>query len=88
MGDIDLDLDPEERVVAREKGALLGVEEGRAMAVRDLGCEGGPHLHELVAGGWGGEAELPLAVEVQFPDEMEACVSAGWALWRSDGGHR
>jgi len=57
------------------------------MAVRDLGCKGGPHLHELVASGWGGEADLSLVVEVQFPDDMGNCVSAGWALWWSNGGH-
>jgi hypothetical protein len=42
-----------------------------------LRCEGGPHLHEFVTGRRGGEAKLSLAVEVEFPDEMETCVSTG-----------
>ena len=87
VGDVDVDLDPEEGVIAREKGALLRVKEARARAVRDLRCESGPHLHELVAGGRGGESVLALAVEVEFADEMEACVSAGCALWGGDCGH-
>jgi len=53
-----------------------------------LRCKRGPHLHELVTGRRGGEAKLSLAVEVEFPDKMETCVSTGWALWWSDGGHR
>jgi len=33
--------------------------------------EGRPHLHEIMAGRRGREPELSLAVEVEFPDEME-----------------
>jgi hypothetical protein len=87
MGDIDFDLNPEVGVVAREEGALLRVEEARTGTVGYLRREGGPHLHELMAGRRGGETELPLAVEVEFPDEMETCVSTGGALRRSDCGH-
>lgn len=88
IGYIDFDLNLEERIVAREEGPLLGVEEARTRAVGYLRCEGGPHLHELMTGGRGGEPKLSFAVEVEFPDEMEACVLAGGALWRGDGGHR
>ena len=87
VGYIDVDLDSEEGVVAREKGSLLGVKEARARAVGYLRCEGGPHLHELVTGRRGGEAKLSLAVEVEFPDKMESSVSTGGALWGGDGGH-
>ena len=88
LGQIDVDLNLEEGVVAREEGPLLGVEEARAGAVGYLRGEGGPHLHQLVASGRGGEAKLSLAVEVEFADEMESCVSTGGTLRGSDGGHR
>ena len=64
------------------------MKEARAGTVGYLRGEGGPHLHEFVAGGWGGQAKLSFAVEVEFADEMETCVSAGRALWGGDGGHR
>ena len=87
IGDIDFDLNSEERVIAREERPLLGVKEVRAGTVGYLGCKGGPHLHEFVTGRRGGETELSLAVEVEFADEVETRVSAGWALWWGDGGH-
>jgi len=87
VGYIDVDLDSEEGVVAREKGSLLGVKETRARAVGSLRWEGWPHLHELVTGRRSGETKLSLAVEVEFPDEMESSVSTGGALRGSDGGH-
>jgi len=74
---IDFDLDSEEGVIAREEGPLLRVKEGRARAMGYLRREGRPHLHELVTGRRSGESKLSLAVEVEFPDEMETCVSAG-----------
>jgi len=55
--------------------------------VRNLRRECGPHLHEFVTGGWGGEPELSFAVEVEFADEVESSVSTGRALWGGDGGH-
>ena len=87
MGDIDVDLNSEEGVVTREECPLLRVKVARTRAVGYLRWEGGPHLHEFVTGGWGGEPKLSLAVEVEFPDEMETRVPTGRALWRSDGGH-
>ena len=63
------------------------MEESRTGAVGYLRCEGGPHLHEFVAGGRGGEPKLSFAVEVEFPDEMKTSVSTGRALWGGDGGH-
>lgn len=87
IGDIDVDLNPEEGVTAREECPLFRVEEVRTRAVGYLGCEGGPHLHELVTGRRGGEAKLSLPVEVEISDKMEACIPAGWALWWDDGGH-
>jgi len=86
--DIDVDLNSEERVITREECSLLSMEETRARAVGYLRCEGRPHLHQIVTGRRGGEAKLSLAVEVEFSDEVETCVSAGGALWWSDGGHR
>jgi hypothetical protein len=86
-GIIDVDLNSEKRVIAREEGPFLSMKVTRTRTVGYLGCESGPHLHEVVTGGRGGEAKLPLAVEVEFTDEMETCVSAGWTLWRSSGGH-
>jgi hypothetical protein len=87
MGHIDVDMDLEEGVVPREEGALLGVEEARTRTVGYLRCEGGPHLHEFVTSGRGGETKLSLAVEVEFPDEVETRIPTGGALWGSDGGH-
>lgn len=52
-----------------------------------LRCERRPHFHQFVTRRRSGKPELSFAVEVQFTDEMEASVSAGWALWWSDGGH-
>ena len=86
-GSIDVDLNSEKGVIAREEGPFLSVKVARTRAVGHLRCESGPHLHEVVTGRRGGEAKLPLAVEVEFTDEMESCVSAGWTLWRSSGGH-
>ena len=78
LGKIDVDLNLE-GVAAREEGPLLGVEEARTRAVGYLRGEGGPHLHQFMASGRGGEAKLSLAVEVEFADDMEGCVLAGGA---------
>jgi hypothetical protein len=87
VGYVDVDLNLEVGIVAREEGPLLRMEEGRARTVGYLRCESGPHLHELVPGRRGGETKLSFAVEVEFPDEVETCVSTGGARWGSDGGH-
>ena len=41
-----------------------------------------------MAGERGEEVALLFAVELEFPDEMEACVLVGGVLWGDDGGHR
>ena len=87
MGRIDVDLNSEKGIISREKGPFLRVKVARAGTMGNLRWEGGPHLHELMTSGWGGEAELSLAVEVEFTNEVESCISAGRALWWGDGGH-
>ena len=84
---IDIDLYLEEGVVSREERPLLGVEETRTRTIRYLRCGGGPHLHEFVTGGGGGEPKLSFAVEVEFRDGVGGSVSTGQALWGGDGGH-
>ena len=84
---VNVNLNSEKGVIAREEGPFLSMKVTRTRAVGYLRCESGPHLHEVVTGKRGGEAKLPLAVEVEFRDETETCVSAGWTLWRSGGGH-
>ena len=76
----------EEGVVSRKEGQLQEAEETRTRAVGYLRCEGGPHLHELVTSEWGGEPNLPFAVEVEVADEVES-LSTARALWGGDGGH-
>ena len=53
----------------------------------DLRCESRPHLHELVASRQGREFKLALPVEIEFTDEMEACVSTRGTLWGGNCGH-
>ena len=64
----------------REEDPLLGEEEAQTRAVGYLRSGGGPHLHQFVASGQGGEAKPLLSVEVEFMDEMESCFLSGGVL--------